>query len=245
VAEGSFERIVLKSGEPRADYIRRRLQEGAEPALIVKEINDPALFTGLPGKPWAAQVVYTEKRKLAPKAKTDFPEIPFKPAALAAPPTATDGGDPGSESSPPRAEVPAEFEGILSPEDVADIRQQAQEQVTAAQRKKAREALLAKARADLEREAREAAKRGVAKGDYVDVTIDLAPYAAYVSLDGERFYHGQTYRVARPVFAVLREQMQRSYAHQDSISGQKNDFNRQRMIAVSPKGITGAEGLRA
>lgn len=241
MSEG-FERVMLKSGEARADYIRRRLQEGADSALILKEINSPELFSGLPGKPWPAQVVYTEKRKLQPKAKTDFPEISYKPPAVAA---ATQ----GTEESGIRAEarvVPAAYEGVLSAEDIAEIEAEAQKQVTAAQRKKARDELLAKTRAELERQAREAAKRGAAKGDLVDVSIDLAPYAAYISLDGERFYHGMTYRVARPVSAVLREQMQRSWQHQDSISGQKNDFNRQRLINISPvKGISGAEGLRA
>jgi hypothetical protein len=241
-----FEQVKLLTGEPRGEYIRRRLQEGASNSLILKEINDPTRYSGPEGKLWPASLVSIEARKLKPKAKAD--------PILAKPATAFDALSEGDE---PRGEelgdakralpaVPAEYEGILDPEDMAEIRREAEERVRAAQRKAARAELLKKAEQELAREAREAQKRGAARGDLVDVTIDLAPYAATIKLDGEEFYHGVQYRVGRKVAAVLYEQMQRSWQHQDSISGQKQDFNRVRNIRVSGTGgVAGAEGLRA
>ncbi len=122
------------------------------------------------------------------------------------------------------AVVPPEYEGILTPEDIAEVREEAARKIRAKQRKLAKESLLATASAELEREAVAAMRRGAARGDMVDVNIDLAPYAAFIAIDGQQFYHGTMHRVARPVAKTLQEMMQRSWDHQDSISGQKKDF---------------------
>lgn len=244
----AFEKIILLNGELRRDYIQRRLKEGVDVVTITDEINSPALFTGK--NRWLPGVVYVEQAKLAPKAPKNDPLLAAErvpPAARAA----VEDYDGPDETLDESEEVPAEFEGILTPEDMAEVRKEAAEAIRKEQRKVARASALKKAKEDLALEARRAQQRGAARGDQVDVYVDVAPYAVLgndssgISLDGERYEHGRTYRVSRPVAAVLNELMQRTYLHQESISGQRQDFNRKRNIEVSAKrGVRGAEGLR-
>lgn len=238
-----FEKVFLASGEGRTEYIKRRLAEGTPVATITTEINAEGMYSGPAGKSWPPSVVYAQKAKVETPAKPALDEdepvmkVPLRPRTPSIAETLAAHDD--------SASVPPEYEGILNADDVADIKAEAAEAVRKAQRKKARAALLAQATQELQREAEAEMKRGRARGDMVDVGIDLAPYAPFVAIDGEVFYHGMTYRVARPVAKVLQEQMARSWLHQDSISGQKSDFNRQRSITMSARTgqVTGAEGL--
>jgi|SRR5580658_684549 hypothetical protein len=218
-----FEKVKLLTGEYRADYIRRRLVEGIAVKQIVEEINAEGFFSGTPGKPWGLSVVYAEQQKM---------KAPSAPV-LRATPVKHDAEAPA---------VPPEYEGILEPEDVAEIQAEAQAALKKKQREQARKELLAKATQELEREARLAAKRGAAKGDLVDVYIDLAPavcvgkskhlVAPSICLDGENFFHGTTVRVRRQVAAVLWEQMQRSWQHDAGLKGNhdENAYRRHRII---------------
>jgi hypothetical protein len=54
-----------------------------------------------------------------------------------------------------------------------------------------------------------------------DVEINCAPYVPFIMLDGTQFYNGYTYRVPQGVAAVLREQCQRSWNHQDEVDGRR------------------------
>jgi hypothetical protein len=54
---------------------------------------------------------------------------------------------------------------------------------------------------------------------YINVTIDAAPYIPFFMIDGMQFYCGYTYEVTRKQAAVLEEQMQRSWLHQNEIDG--------------------------
>jgi hypothetical protein len=208
-----FEKVKLLTGEYRADYIRRRLVEGIAVKQIVEEINAEGFFSGTPGKPWGLFVVYAEQQKM---------KAPPAPV-LRATPVKHDAEAPA---------VPPEYEGILEPEDVAEIQAEAQAALKKKQREQARKELLAKATQELEREARLAAERGAAKGDLVDVIIDLAPYAPDIRLDGKIFMHGTMPRVTRKVAAVLQEQMQRSWQHDAGLKGNHNEnaYRRHRML---------------
>jgi hypothetical protein len=55
--------------------------------------------------------------------------------------------------------------------------------------------------------------------EYVNIVIDSAAYVSQFVLDGQAFYCGYEYRVTRGQAAVLCEQMQRSWHHQDEIDG--------------------------
>lgn len=260
----SFEKIKLATGEFRSTYIQRRLREQATAREIVDEINAPGLFSGKDGVKWGASVVYAESHKLSPPkaaesetligeahpSKAEFvvdkvaDENTFKVVTPneAGPAVPLDDGI----TTRPEMDVPAEYEGILDPADIAEIHAEAAKLLNAEQRKTARAALLKKVKADLERAAMLALLEGTARGDQVDVYIDLATYAADIRLDGQRYLHGSTHRVSRHVAAVLHEQMQRSWQHQESISGRRDDFNRKRSIAINGRTgvVQGAEGLR-
>lgn len=56
----------------------------------------------------------------------------------------------------------------------------------------------------------------------MDVTIEAAPYVPFFMIDGEQFFVGSTYNVTTGQAAVLHEQMQRSWQHQEETSGQRN-----------------------
>lgn len=53
------------------------------------------------------------------------------------------------------------------------------------------------------------------------IHIAAAPYVPFFMIDGERFYHGYTYKVRVSQALVLLEQMQRSWWHQDEIDGRR------------------------
>lgn len=55
--------------------------------------------------------------------------------------------------------------------------------------------------------------------EYVNIVIDSAPYVPCFMIDGQQFYCGYEYCVTRGQAAVLTEQMQRSWHHQDEIDG--------------------------
>jgi hypothetical protein len=231
-----FEKVLLATGEPRADYIRRRLQDGADVKTITAEINAPQFFTGPAGARWAPGVVYAEQSKLK-----------GKPARSAVPavsePAAADAAEDEKELKGIDAdiEVPAEFEGILDAKDMAEIKAEAALSLRKKDRAAARKAALAKVTAELEREARLAMQRGVARRDMVDIHIDLAPYAPNIRLDGQTFEHGRTYRVPRQQYAVLSEQMQRTWQHQEGLNGKNERPYRRTLIE---RGIT-ANGYQA
>lgn len=53
----------------------------------------------------------------------------------------------------------------------------------------------------------------------VQVRIDLAPFMPHLLIDNDQYFHDFTYDVDASRAAVLYEQMQRSWAHQDEIDG--------------------------
>lgn len=229
----AFEKVVLATGEGRSEYIQRRLTEGATVSTIHGEINAVGMYSGAEGKAWPTSVVIAQKSKIAPKAKVEGDSGLNRPRDVKY--EAVDG-----------AVVPPQYEGILTPEDIAEIHEEAAQLVRAAQRKKARATMLADARAELEREAVLEMRRGAARGDMVDVSIDLATYAPFLRIDGEVFYHGATYRVGRDKAKVLQEQMQRSWAHERSLAGPETQFFRQRNMLLNGRtgAVQGAEGLQ-
>ncbi len=238
----AFKKVLLLTGEERQAYIKRRLNEGATTGAIVKEINHIDVYSGPEGKSWEAGVVYAVKRAM--EKAGSVPDVLSKDVVAKTVAALDELSD-----EPVDEIVPDAFQGILTPEDMAEIKLEAAKNVRSAERKKARKAALAQATMELEREAALAAQRGQARGDMVDVHIDLAPYAPGITIDGVYYHHGTTPRMRRDVARVIQETCQRSWQHQDSISGQRSDFNRQRGIrmgggATQAPFVQGAEGLR-
>ena len=222
----------MTTGEFRADYIARRLAEGATVKTVHGEINAPGFYSGPDGSSWPQSVVYAAQRK---KPTTSVPEV----ARTAAPEVDLDAKT---------VEVPPEYEDVLTSEDMAEIKAEAAAELKKEQRKSARKEMLARAKADLQREAAALAQQGGPRADMVDLTIDLAPYAADIRLDGRSYPHGKQVRVPRKVAAVLAEQMERSWKHQEGLSGaNENAYRKPRMATINGRtgATTGTQGLRA
>lgn len=219
----AFEKTLLATGEIRGEYIARRLGEGATVQQVLAEINAPGMYSGT-GSGWGATVVYAEKKKLdakATKAKT-VPDV----ARRAAPPVElVEDEAPEAELDTHKLEVPAEYEDILTAEDMADVRAEAAKGLRDKQRKAAKKDMLARATQELEREAMLLAQTDL-RGDHVSVTIDLAPFAPFIKLDGRLYEHGRTYAVPRKIFNTLNEQMFRTWQHEGTLHGESDNAYR-------------------
>ena len=87
-------------------------------------------------------------------------------------------------------------------------------------------------------DAKDQLRRGKTPADKFEMLmINAAPYVPFLMLDGVMFYHGYTYKVTGAQAAVLREQMQRSWLHQDEIDGRSkfNPYRVQRNMVIGPR----------
>lgn len=249
----AFEKIVLMTGEPRAEYIQRRLAAGIVPKAILAEINHTAMYSGKIGEQWPIAVIYVEKKKLDAAVKAlkiakemkDIANTTIEASSKFSQPFAekVDFAE-GEELKATLPEVPDAYEGILSPEDVADVYAEAGAKVKADAIKKAKAELLAKAEAELKREAHLAQLRAEAtSGDLIDVDMDLAPYTDRMWVNQRVFMHGVRYRVRVDVARLLLETMQRSWDHEKSTKGERTDRNRPRNQVIGHN--FQAQGVRA
>jgi hypothetical protein len=70
------------------------------------------------------------------------------------------------------------------------------------------------------------------------LTLDFAPFMDKVTINGDQhFWHGSTVTVPASVAAVLREQMFRSWQHQDHVEGKDRmaTYQRQRNTVLSAR----------
>ena len=108
---------------------------------------------------------------------------------------------------------------ILDPKRVDELRLKAKANVDK-ERQRAAEAQLLE---ELETEERRAS--GIEEA-LEDVTIDLAPYADRIMIDGKILFNGQTKTVKAGEAAVIREMMQATWRHQSIVDGKPEDFYR-------------------
>ena len=72
----------------------------------------------------------------------------------------------------------------------------------------------------------------------VSITIDLAPYADRLMLDGVVYFQGQTKTVRSSVADVINEMSAATWKHQSIVDGKSENFYRQsRSQAVTPAGV--------
>ena len=110
---------------------------------------------------------------------------------------------------------------LLSEQDKETIRAKAREHVDKKRRDDAEAKYLAEAIRDEE--------RGYTPPDQLqDIIIDLAPFvasarfnAAFVALDGVRYFHGMTYNLPRKVCDTLMDIMARGWEHEREIHGER------------------------
>lgn len=93
-------------------------------------------------------------------------------------------------------------------------------------KKKAREHVFNKRRAEAEKIALDAAIAEEERSfqlaeDFEIVTVNLAPYAAMVMLDGTMYFHGVDYDVPYSVARSIEDVMARTWEHQNEIQGQR------------------------
>jgi hypothetical protein len=93
-------------------------------------------------------------------------------------------------------------------------------------KKKARETVLARRRAEVEKIALEAAiaeeeRKFAVVEEWETVTVNLAPYCAMVTLDGTMYFHGIDYEVPYSVARTIEDVMARTWEHQNEIQGQR------------------------
>lgn len=119
---------------------------------------------------------------------------------------------------------------ILDPKRVEELRVKAKTKVDK-ERQVAAEAQLLEQLEDEERRA-----SGVSE-PMETVTIDLAPYADRVMIDGRIFFQGDTKTVGRGTAELIREMMQASWRHQSIVDGKPEDFyRRSRGQSIIPNG---------
>ena len=116
-----------------------------------------------------------------------------------------------------------EVEGVDAPlfsaKELEAIKLQAKTEVLADKKAAAKKDMLAQEKIRLQRE------EGLTTGnshmdEIVNVTIDLAPYADCIRVNGTPYWHGRSYPVARHIAVSLQETMFQTWKHQGTIKGE-------------------------
>lgn len=157
--------------------------------------------------------------------------------------------EPGSEPAPIKKSVvpakaephPDDPEVLLTPAQIEEIKKQARAEIMADKRGKAKQELLAAEKLRLQRD--EGLTTGNRHADEIlSITIDLAPYAPYININSQCYYHGRTYQVPRHVADTLRDQMFQTWKHQNQIDGKDAaQFYSQKHVAEMFKVAGGAK----
>lgn len=103
---------------------------------------------------------------------------------------------------------------LLTADEKQVIRDKAREEVARRRKERAEEAYL-KAAIKEEERAFDPVEQ------WEDVIIDLAPYAAFIALDGVQYFHGLTYTVTRGQAATIADVCARTWEHQREIKGER------------------------
>ena len=108
---------------------------------------------------------------------------------------------------------------ILAPEKIKELQAKAKANVEKERQRAAESQMLE----ELELEERRA--NGSVE-TLEDITIDLAPYADRLMIDGKILFQGQTKTVKASEADVIREMMQATWRHQSIVDGKPEDFYR-------------------
>lgn len=131
---------------------------------------------------------------------------------------------------------------LLSDADRAAIRKEAQASIISEMEQDARDAYFAEQLAAIRR-------KQIPAERMVEITMSLAPFLPHLLIDHNQYFDGYTYTVTASCAAVLYEQMQRSWMHQDEIDGRSrfNAYRRPRGDRIGPQhqgtATRGANGI--
>jgi hypothetical protein len=130
------------------------------------------------------------------------------------------------------AEIPARKyrrPNLLTDDDRKALTAEARKSVLEGLKQDERDAWFEEERLRLRRES-------VPEEQLVFVTIDTAPFLAFIMLDNVQFFNGYTYEVPQSQAAVILEQMHRSWRHQDEIDGRgKTEAHRPLNTHLGPR----------
>lgn len=117
-----------------------------------------------------------------------------------------------------KAEKQTEPRSILTDEEIARAREIARERVAKALKEAETERIVAE---EMQRIKAEEGKRTgrVDLDEEVQVTVDLAEFAAKLTINGQDYWHGYTYTVPRHVYDSMRDIMFRGHLHQNALDG--------------------------
>ena len=115
----------------------------------------------------------------------------------------------------PEPEAPR---AILTAKEIEEAKRVAHERVQKALKEAERERIIAE---EMQRFRAEEGKRTgqVDLDEEVSVTVDLAEFAAKITINGQDYWHGYTYQVPRHVYDTMRDIMFRGHLHQNALDG--------------------------
>ena len=108
---------------------------------------------------------------------------------------------------------------LFSEKEIAEIKAKAKAEIIAAKKDALRKDMIAAEKHRLQVE------EGLTTGnsymdEIVNITIDLAPFAPSIIINGRSYWHGKNYPVARHVAMSLQETMFNTWKHQGTIKGE-------------------------
>lgn len=132
-----------------------------------------------------------------------------------------DGSEPAGEQGQPTPKT-AESLSILTDEEIQEAKRIARERVEKAMKEAEKERII---REEMEAFRREEGKRTgqVDLDEEVSMTVDLAEFAAKITINGVDYWHGYTYTVPRHVYDTARDIMFRGHLHQNALDGKSLD----------------------
>jgi hypothetical protein len=124
---------------------------------------------------------------------------------------------------------------ILTSEEIEAIRAQARDEILKTRKSNAKKQFLEVEKSRLLREEGMTTGAGV-RDQMVNITVDLAEYAASIVINMRPYWHGHTYTVPRHVAEQLREIMQRTHMHQNEVDGKdrRSFYQKARATSISP-----------
>lgn len=126
---------------------------------------------------------------------------------------------------------------VLTEEEMERIRRKARSEVEAElkQRASAQKQDLIQEAADRElQEMRREAGLTDYRDDLLSITIDVAPYSDGLVIDNRKYQQGYTYQVTRRQYESMREQMARSWDHEDQTGYPNKKFYRRPADTMNP-----------
>ena len=133
------------------------------------------------------------------------------------------------DSGPKNVMFPVDV-GLLTEEDRIALRKEAEHSVLEEQRQDARDKFYSD-------EIKRIRQSKIPAERMLEVKVESAAYVPFIMLDGTQYYNGYTYKVRQSVAAVLREQMQKSWNHQDEVDGRSRNagYQRERYLHVDAR----------